>query len=107
GAAAVPFVLEGAPASAAGLTAQAIVDRIRQNVGVAWNPASVDSFKCGDPSTVVTGIATTSLATIDVLRRAIRAGLNLIITSGPTFYSRADAPAPGLSPGAAPPPPDP
>jgi hypothetical protein len=107
GAAAVPFVLECAPASAASLTAQAIVDRIRQNVRVAWNPATVDTFKGGDPSTVVTGIATTSLATIDVLRRAKRAGVNLIITSGPTFYSRADAPTPGSRRGAAPPPPDP
>jgi putative NIF3 family GTP cyclohydrolase 1 type 2 len=40
----------------------------------------------------VTGIVTTSLATIDVMRRAVKAGANLIITAGPTFYSRADTP---------------
>jgi putative NIF3 family GTP cyclohydrolase 1 type 2 len=91
GAAAVPLALDDAVAAAAP-TAQAVVDRIRQNIGVGWNPTTVDTFKAGDPSTVVTGIVTTSLATIDVMRRAVQAGANLIITSGPTFYSRADTP---------------
>lgn len=107
GAAAVPFVLDRAPVSAAAPTAQAIVDRIRHNVGVEWNPNTVDTFKAGDPSAVVTGIVTTSLATIDVMRRARQAGANLIITSGPTFYSRADAPTPAGRRGAAPSPSDP
>jgi putative NIF3 family GTP cyclohydrolase 1 type 2 len=40
----------------------------------------------------VTGIVTTSLATIDVMRRAVQAGANLVVTSGPTFFSRADTP---------------
>jgi putative NIF3 family GTP cyclohydrolase 1 type 2 len=107
GAAAVPFVLDRAPARAAALSAQAIVDRIRQNVGVEWNANTVDTFKAGDPSTAVTGIVTTSLATIEVMRRAMQAGANLIITSGPTFYSRADSPTPAGRRGAAPPPSDP
>jgi len=107
GAAAVPFVLDGAPVRAAAPTAQAIVDRIRQNVGVEWNPNTVDTFKAGDPSTVVTGIVTTSLATIDVLRRAKQSGANLIITSGPTFYSRTDSPTPTGRRGAPAPPSDP
>ena len=107
GAAAVPFVLDRAPVSAAAPTAQAIVDRIRHNVGVEWNPNTVDTFKAGDPSAVVTGIVTTSLATIDVMRRSRQAGANLIITSGPTFYSRADAPTPAGRRGAAPSPSDP
>jgi putative NIF3 family GTP cyclohydrolase 1 type 2 len=92
GAAGVPFVLESTATGAAAPTAQAIVGRIRQNVGVEWNPTTVDTFKAGDPSTTVTGIVTTSLATIAVLRRAIQVGANLIVTSGPTFYSRADTP---------------
>ena len=107
GAAAVPFVLDGAPVSAAAPTAQAIVDRIRANVGVEWNTNTVDTFKAGDPSTAVTGIVTTSLATIDVLRRATQGGANLIITSGPTFYSRTDSPTPAGRRGAPPPPSDP
>jgi putative NIF3 family GTP cyclohydrolase 1 type 2 len=83
------------------------VDRIRENVGVEWNSNTVDTFKAGDPSTAVTGIVTTSLATIDVMRRAKQSGANLIITSGPTFYSRADSPTPVGRRGAAPPSPDP
>ena len=55
----------------------------------------------------MTGIVTTSLATIDVMRRAMQAGANLIITSGPTFYSRADSPTPAGRRGAGPPPSDP
>jgi putative NIF3 family GTP cyclohydrolase 1 type 2 len=89
---ATPLVLDTATVGAAAPTAQAVVDRIRQHVGVEWNPTTVDTFKAGDPSTMVTGIVTTSLATIDVMRRAIQAGANLIVTSGPTFYSRADTP---------------
>jgi putative NIF3 family GTP cyclohydrolase 1 type 2 len=37
---------------------------------------------------------TTSLATLDVMRRAVQAGANMVVTSGPTFYSRADSPTP-------------
>src|SRR5687767_10746431 len=110
GAIAAPLVLDPTRARAAAPTAQDVVDRIRKSLGVAWQPDTVDTFKAGDPSTVVTGIVTTSLATIDVMRRAVRAGANLIITSGPTFYSRADRPTPpaGRGRGAATPPsPDP
>jgi len=107
GAAAAPFVLEGAATRAAAPTAQAIVDRIQRHVGVDSHPTTVDAFKAGDPSSVVTGIVTTSLATIAVMRRAIQVGANLIITSGPTFYSRADAPMPAGRRGTPPPPADP
>jgi hypothetical protein len=107
GAAAAPLVLEAPPTRAAAPTAQAIVDRIRQYVGVDWHAATVDAFKAGDPSSVVTGIVTTSLATIAVMRGAIQVGANLIITSGPTFYSRADTPIPAGRRGTPPPPADP
>lgn len=101
-AAASPFVLR-----AAALTAQDVVDRIRKSVGVDWQAGTVDTFKVGDPATVVTGIATASLATIPVLRQAVVAGANLVITSGPIFYSRSDSPTPpaGRGRGAATPPP--
>jgi putative NIF3 family GTP cyclohydrolase 1 type 2 len=89
GTAASPFVV-----GAAAPTAQEIVDRIKARLGVTWQATSVDTFKVGDPSTPVTGIVTTSLATIDVMRRAVNAGANMIVTSGPTFYSRADSPTP-------------
>ncbi len=76
------------------VTAQEVVDRIQKNLGAPWKPDTVDGFKAGDPSTVVTRIVTTSLASLDVLGRAVKTGANLIVTSEPTFFSRADTPAP-------------
>lgn len=78
----------------AAVTAQEVADRIRKNIGVGWKPDTVDSFKAGDPSTAVTRIVTTSLASLDVLNRAVNSGANLIVTCEPTFYSKADTPTP-------------
>ncbi len=98
------------------VTAQEIADRIRKNIGGEWKPDTVDTFKAGDPSTPVTGIVTTSLASLHVLDAAVKAGANMIVTCEPTFYARADSPTPPVRrlPGApppvepsAPPPPDP
>ena len=76
------------------ITAQDVLDRIKKNIGVDWKPDSVDTFKAGDPSTNITGIATTSLATLAVLDRAMKTGANLIVTSEPTYFSHADTPTP-------------
>jgi len=101
------------------VTAQEVFDRIKKNIGVDWKPDSVDGFKAGDAATIVAGIATTSLATIAVLDRAMKAGANLIVTSEPTFFTHADTPTPPVRRGfggpnaarpttpEAPPPPDP
>src|SRR5271163_1344511 len=72
-------------AAGGAVTAQEIVDRIRKNIGVDWKPETVDTFKAGNPSTAVTGIVTTALASLDVLGRAVKAGANLIISCEPTF----------------------
>ena len=93
GAVASPFVLGNELARA--VTAQEIVDRIKKNIGVDWSSDDVDTFKIGDPSTVVTGVVTTSMATLDVLQKAVQAGANFVITAAPTFYSRADLSTPG------------
>ena len=53
-------------------------------------PDTVDTLKGGDPSTPVTGIATTFLDTMDMLREAVKRGDNLIITHEPTFYNHRD-----------------
>jgi hypothetical protein len=83
-------------AQRAPLTAQQVVDRIRKNAGTPWQPDSLDTFKAGDPATEVTGIATTAMATMDVLTRATKEKANLIITLEPTYFGRLDAqPAPG------------
>ena len=76
---------------AAGLSAGDVVDRIRRNIGVPWNEKTYrDTYKIGGPDVKVTGIATTFMSTLDVLQRAHAAGLNMIITHEPTFWSDAD-----------------
>jgi putative NIF3 family GTP cyclohydrolase 1 type 2 len=76
------------------LTAQEVVNRIRQKIGVSWKAETVDTFKAGDPATVVKAMATTSMATMDVLKQAVKRGVNLVITCEPTFYSRSDNASP-------------
>jgi putative NIF3 family GTP cyclohydrolase 1 type 2 len=72
------------------VTAQQVVERVRKNIGGAWAENSLDAFKAGDPATQLTGIATTAMATMDVLARASREKANLIITLEPTFFGRLD-----------------
>jgi len=96
GAVATPFATADVSAwPSAAVTAQEIVDRVKKRVGVEWKDGDIDTFKIGDPSTVVTGVVTTSMATLDVLQKAVQAGANFIITAAPTFYSRADLSTPG------------
>ena len=64
--------------SSAAVTAQAIVDRVKARIGVDWTSDDVDTFKAGDPSTIVTGVVTTSMATLEVLQKAVQAGANLV-----------------------------
>jgi putative NIF3 family GTP cyclohydrolase 1 type 2 len=91
---AVPFGVPATIQSRATLTAQEVVDRIKQKIGTEWKADGVDTFKVGDPTTPVTGIATSAMATLDVLKQAVKAKANFIITCEPTFYSRSDAASP-------------
>ncbi|MDA0206762.1 MAG: Nif3-like dinuclear metal center hexameric protein [Acidobacteria bacterium] len=75
------------------LTAQQVVERIQgelAKVGVNWREQTVDTFKGGDPNTPVSGIVTTVMSTLDVLRRAAAAGKNMVITHEPTYYNGQD-----------------
>lgn len=72
------------------LTARHVIERIQKNIGVPWRRPTVDTFKAGDPDTPVAGIATSFMATLDVLQRAAAAGKNLVITHEPTFYGHMD-----------------
>lgn len=72
------------------VTARQIIERIKKQVGVPWRDQTVDTFKAGDPDTPVTGIATTMMATYEVLQHAAASGHNLVITHEPTFYSHLD-----------------
>lgn len=75
------------------MTAQDIVNRIQQklsSLGIEWRAQTVDTFKAGSPDTDVQGIATTGMATFDLLQRAAAAGRNFVITHEPTFYNHTD-----------------
>ena len=73
-----------------GLTANQIIERIQKQVGVPWRSRTVDTFKAGNPETVVKGIATSFSATLDVCQRAATSRKNLIIVHEPTFYNHLD-----------------
>jgi len=95
-----------APLAAVGaepLKAEAVAQRIQAALGGEWPATGLDGFKAGDTSTIVKGIATTAMATLDVLKQAVKANRNLVITYEPTFYGRADnrppAPPPPGAPG--------
>lgn len=72
------------------VTAGDVVDRIKANITVPWSGETVDTFKSGSPDMEITGIATTFLATLDVLQRAHEKGLNMVITHEPTYYNHLD-----------------
>jgi putative NIF3 family GTP cyclohydrolase 1 type 2 len=73
---------------------QGLIDRIKGQIGVDWRTDTVDGLKAGDATTPVHGIATTSLATLAVLQQAVKAGANVIVTTEPAFYGKADARTP-------------
>jgi len=89
------FIFAATAASVAqekGITARQLVSEIQKQVGVEWKKDTVDTFKAGNPDAVVTGVAVTMMATMDVLQRASAKGLNFIITHEPTFYAHQDVP---------------
>src|SRR5689334_15872485 len=67
------------------LTAEAVMRGIQMELGGDWPSTGPDGFKAGDPSAVVRGIATTAMATLDVLKQAVKANTNLVLTYEPTF----------------------
>ena len=67
-----------------------MIERIQKNLGVPWRTPTVDTLKAGGPDTPVQGIATTMMATFDVVQRAAKAGRNFVITHEPTFYNHED-----------------
>ena len=78
----------------AAITAGEIVNRIKAVMavqGVAWSDATTrDRFKFGAPDTVVTGIATTFMGTLEAITRASEGGLNMIITHEDTYWNDPD-----------------
>lgn len=79
-----------AQGTGAPITAGQVIERIKKNVGVSWFTPTVDRFIAGDADTPVKGIATTMMATLEVIERSAAAGKNMVITHEPTFYSHQD-----------------
>jgi putative NIF3 family GTP cyclohydrolase 1 type 2 len=80
-----------------GLTAEQVVQRIMKKVasdGIAWPSAfrwkPTDGFKYGDPATPVTGIVFTFQATFEVLKKAVQAKKNFVITHERMFWDHID-----------------
>jgi putative NIF3 family GTP cyclohydrolase 1 type 2 len=73
------------------MTAADVLELIRKNLGSPWNDKTYrDVIHLGDPHTEVKGIATNFMATLDAMKRALAAGLNLIVTHETTFWSDRD-----------------
>jgi len=85
------FAAAGWPRLQSALSAADVIDRIKGKVGIPWRAETVDKIVAGSGSTPVKGIATTMMATFDVVQRAAAAGRNLVITHEPTFFSHQDA----------------
>jgi putative NIF3 family GTP cyclohydrolase 1 type 2 len=90
GSALMTAYLAKAQKAQAPLTAGEVVDRIRKQVGVPWRTQTVDQIVAGDESTPVHGIATTMMATLDVVERSAAEGKNMIVTHETPFYLHQD-----------------
>src|SRR5262245_20177782 len=78
------------PQAAQTPTAGQVIERIKANVGIPWRAQTVDNIIAGAAETPVKGIATTMMATQDVVRRAAASGKNMVITHESTFFSHQD-----------------
>ena len=72
------------------LTANDIINKIKQQVTCEWKNKTVDTFKAGNPEDEVTGIAVCMFADMKVLKKAVANNCNLIIAHEPTFYNHLD-----------------
>jgi len=73
------------------ITAQYVVARIRQNFASSWLTTPVDDFIAGKPETEVTGIATTYAPSLEVLKKAVAARKNFLISRESPFWARMNA----------------
>jgi putative NIF3 family GTP cyclohydrolase 1 type 2 len=56
----------------------------------------VDGIVAGDPSAVVHGVAVTTLATLEVLERAVAVGADVVVTHEPLYYDHQGDSLPDL-----------
>ncbi len=73
------------------MTAQDVVDLVDAQLGVPRREVTVDEYLAGGPDQEVRGVAFTMMATLDVLRRAVDQGLDLIISHEPLYFDHRGA----------------
>lgn len=78
------------------LTAADLIARATAALAVPTRPTTVDGIVAGDPSAVVRGVAVTTLATLEVLGRAVDAGANVVVTHEPLYYDHVGTVEPDL-----------
>ena len=75
------------------ITVQQIINRIKNHPDISWKDSSVDILNTGEADALVKGIATSFTASLDVLKRSVVTGKNLIITQQPAFYQEDHSPS--------------
>lgn len=84
------FFLSSQMLQAQNMTVREVIAHMLVELDTHIKPGSVDTLKSGNWDQEVTGIATTFMATLSVLKKAQAQGINLIITHEPTFYNHRD-----------------
>lgn len=75
------------------VTVQDVIDVVIEHTTGAPLEAgkTIDTLKAGDPGQEVTGIATTFLASLEMLKKTQELGANLVLTHEPTYYNHLDS----------------
>ena len=71
-------------------SAAQVIDLIKKHVTCPWSAETVDTFKAGNPTDQVSGIAVCMFADMKALRQAVADHCNLIIVHEPAFYNHLD-----------------
>ncbi len=71
---------------------QEVIDRITGYHPYIEGYEGCDGIKCGDPSVECTGVLSAIVPTMEVIRKAIELGYNLIYVHEPSFYLTPDYP---------------
>jgi putative NIF3 family GTP cyclohydrolase 1 type 2 len=72
------------------ITVGEIIDLFTSQIPGTPLSNTVDTLKAGNRDIKVTGLVTTTFATIEVIRKTIELGANFIIAHEPTFYNHQD-----------------
>ena len=94
GAALAAHALLGQQQGKTPLTAGDVLERMKAHLGMPWlsdaMPTTVDNLLGGDASIPVRGIATTTMATLEIMKKAVAQNLNMIVSHETPFYLHQD-----------------